>query len=83
MTIRAPGKRSVFRCPSCHSNTRYYYINEKMQVAELGYEVAASNGAFLLDSGKIRLEGGAFQGDFTGVRLLPVALNASAPLNQK
>eukprot|EP00903_Cladosiphon_okamuranus_P018769 g17268.t2 len=32
------------------------------QVAELGYEVAASNGAFLLDSGKIRLYGGVFQG---------------------
>lgn len=35
----------------------------KIQVAELGYEVAASNGAFLLDSGKIRLNGGVFQGN--------------------
>lgn len=32
------------------------------QVAELGYEVAASNAAFLLDRWKIRLDGGVFQG---------------------
>lgn len=32
------------------------------QMAELGYEVAASNAAFLLDRGKIRLDGRAFKG---------------------
>ncbi|CAM9541042.1 unnamed protein product, partial [Hapterophycus canaliculatus] len=33
------------------------------QVAELGYEVAASNAAFLLDGGKIILDGEVFQGE--------------------
>ncbi|CAM9350301.1 unnamed protein product [Ectocarpus fasciculatus] len=32
------------------------------EVAELGYEVAASNAAFLLDEGKLRLDGESFQG---------------------
>lgn len=32
------------------------------QMAELGYEVGASNAAFLLDRGKVRLDGKAFKG---------------------
>lgn len=35
---------------------------QTFQAAELGYEVAASNAAFLLDRGKIRIVGGEFRG---------------------
>lgn len=44
------------------------------QAADLGYEVAASNAAFLLDEGKIRLDGELFQGELSDVQTRKIEL---------
>lgn len=50
------------RCTFLQYRQSPFCTIQTFQAAELGYEVAASNAAFLLDRGKIRVVGGKLRG---------------------